>query len=125
MAAKVKNGDIVRVVLEGRADWADTQGFAIGKANENFISPAASHVKSIEVLAPPVKVGDRVGKVDELPVGTVLLDAPATPCCNDANAYKKVAHDRWESTSDYWRRTGKPLTDAGMNYSVFTVLHLP
>lgn len=57
-----KNGDRVRVVLEGTASVFD-DGFDIGGPCGNFIVTNADHVVSIELLAPA-----------EPPVGSVVLD---------------------------------------------------
>lgn len=54
---KVKCGDRVRVVLEGEVYSAYANSIAIvGGSDKNFINPKAKHVKSIEVLEPPVEV---------------------------------------------------------------------
>ena len=72
---EVKDGDDVRVVLEGPAKRGH-DGFFVGKNRENFIFTGASNVVSIEVLPP--KVGDKLtnkGQLDALPAGSVVKHA--------------------------------------------------
>lgn len=76
MTVNVKQGDRVRVVLEGVAKdprFSGT-GFLLGANSENLIVPNWDHVVSVEVLAKQFKVGDTVEGDDyaKLPVGTQL-----------------------------------------------------
>jgi hypothetical protein len=66
-------GDTARVVLEGEVTYIFGDYFDIADSNSIYVG--ADHVKSIEVLTPPVKVGDTVivSKIhDNLPVGAVV-----------------------------------------------------
>lgn len=75
MTVNVKQGDRVRVVLEGEVRAVAGPGYWVGKFPEdNCINPNADHVISVEVLAKQFKVGDTVEGDDyaDLPVGTVV-----------------------------------------------------
>jgi hypothetical protein len=72
-----KVGDRVRVVLEGDIRVVTPYGFEIGGSISNFVTPAATHVVSVEILRPPVKVGDVIEtaeQLDALPSRTAVVD---------------------------------------------------
>jgi hypothetical protein len=74
-----KVGDRVRVVLEGVVKDVEPDNFQIGPLGaDNVIFPDAEHVISVEILRPPVKVGDVIDtaeQLDALPVGAVVREA--------------------------------------------------
>lgn len=74
---EVKNGDIVRVVLEGPVSCVRAGHFDVGESGVNVIRRDAEHVKSIEVIRRNFKVGDTVqyGDLLTLPVGAVIQSA--------------------------------------------------
>lgn len=114
-----KPGDRVRVVLEGEvtSDYCGTEAHFIigcGKA-ENVITPAAPHVVSVEILRPPVKVGDVIEtaeQLDALPDDTVVLNRYRTAVQRDTRA--------WYVAST----TGTGFSSLDMALPV-TVLYLP
>jgi hypothetical protein len=72
-----KVGDRVRVVLEGevRRRAPTTSRSGIGADNVIFLD--AEHVVSVEILRPPVKVGDVIEtaeELDALPSRTAVVD---------------------------------------------------
>lgn len=78
---EVREGDRVRVVLEGEATLREgRQAFALGEYHGNIIYQNEEHVVSVEVLERKVvrpKVGDYVSGQDQyndpdMPVGTIL-----------------------------------------------------
>lgn len=100
MTVDVKNGDRVRVVLEGVASDSEynNHGFNIGTGNANFINPQQAHVVSVEVLAKQFKVGDTVSGDDyaKLPVGTIVkFNRSDTTVCRI-----KIAATQWANILD-------------------------
>jgi hypothetical protein len=71
-------GDRVRVVLEGEVKDVEPDNFQIGPFGaDNVIFPDAEHVVSVEILRPPVKVGDVIEtreQLDALPSRTAVVD---------------------------------------------------
>jgi hypothetical protein len=62
-----KVGQRVRVVLEGVVTVVEHDNFQIGpRGADNVIFPDAEHVVSVEILRPPVKVGDVIETAEEL-----------------------------------------------------------
>lgn len=79
---RFKVGDRVRVVLEGRVHDTDDGDFSIRSENgENYIEPAAAHVKSIEIIKPAKP------SVADLPALSVVRAGP--------DVYVKAARDHW------------------------------
>jgi hypothetical protein len=88
-----RDGQRVRVVLEGDAWDVSGETFRVGEKGWNIILPTASHVTSVEILRPPVKVGDVIeaaADLNDLPVRAVVLDR---------------AGDAWQRHADGWRCT--------------------
>lgn len=107
----------VRVVLEGDAWGVSGETFRVGEGRTwNIIFPPASHVVSVEVLRPPVGVGDvlaAAADLDDLPLRAVVLDR---------------AGDAWQRHAGDWRCTtgGVCTTSDTMitGYGPFTIVSL-
>src|SRR5690242_9004392 len=100
-------GDTVRVVLEGRVEFVESANtFYVGTlAHGNSITSTANHVKSVEVIAPPAKVGDtvRIASVHKtLPTGTVVR-------YRDDNPLVKFADGLWRDPVDGFKYTSLEL----------------
>jgi hypothetical protein len=107
-------GDTVRVVLEGVVTFADSELFDV--ADSNTIDPRTDHVKSIEVLTPPVRVSDKVMVCfvnDALPVGTVVTIG------DNVHALVKFEDGRWHDPA-----TGRSYAADTMG-AERTVVYLP
>jgi hypothetical protein len=107
-------GDTVRVVLEGVVTFADSELFDV--ADNNTIDPRADHVKSIVVVTPPIKVGDKVlicFVSDALPVGTVATIG------NITQPLVKFKDGRWHDPSN-----GRSYQASTMG-SERTIVYLP
>jgi hypothetical protein len=109
-----RDGQRVRVVLEGDAWGVSGETFRVGERGWNMILPTASHVMSVEVLRPPVGVDDvleAAADLDDLPVRAVVLDR---------------AGDAWQRHAGDWRCTtgGICTTSDITGYGPFTVVSL-
>jgi hypothetical protein len=82
-----KEGQRVRVIIEGEARSVANDGFWIGSDGvDNWIKPKAEHVTYLEVLPDPAKQGDMIHDYDQiaaLPELTLVIDA-------DDGIYRKV-----------------------------------
>src|SRR5690349_14332502 len=71
-----REGDLVRVTLEGVVGYMDGQYFEIGRTPEAaLVFGEQDYLKSVEVVKPPFKVGDIVADhhdLYELPEGAVV-----------------------------------------------------
>jgi hypothetical protein len=113
-----KVGQRVRVVLEGEVEASEGSVFAIGGGGwrqwvivSNGTTPS-DLVVSVEVLRPPVKVGDVIEtaeQLDALPPGAIVLD-------RDGDAWQRRRGWGWCCT------TGG---DVPGDFAPFTVLYLP
>lgn len=79
--SKFKQGDIVRVVLEGPISYICHEYANIGDdySSTYYLNGRQDHVKWIEVIKSPPKVGEfvRESDLESLPVGTVLQNGPS------------------------------------------------
>ena len=118
MSVEVKNGDRVRVVLEGPVTRETPGTFTVGDSwNSNVIFPDAVHVKSVEVLRRAFKVGDTVETIADLralPMGTVVK--PTEP---DYVAAEKAYDNVW-----YWANGSDGKHDGPPELPA-TILYLP
>jgi hypothetical protein len=101
-------GDTVRVVLEGRVGDVDDGAFSVrSDIGENYIVPAAEHVKSIEIIKPAGP------SAKDLPVGSVVRDS------EDAEVYIKLGDRLAAPWVNAW---GLRLSDAQVDATSWTLL---
>lgn len=121
----LKDGDWVRVVLEGPVSDVDNVmgSFEIGLTGRNWIGAKAEHTVSIEKTSQPVKVGDDLtaGQFGSwVPEnGTVIVDL------NDNEAlYWDGNTERWASTVVAGDISHNPLVAINQGAG-FKVIYLP
>jgi hypothetical protein len=106
-----KEGDRVRVMLEGEVVSACRDSFYVSGSWVHFEGPGVS----FEVLRPPVKVGDVIEtaeELDALPVWTVIREVGP----DDAS-------EVYERRPDGWLAPGREVPDPP--FLPATVLYLP
>jgi hypothetical protein len=98
-------GDIVRVVIEGEVLSAHGRRLDISGGHSVILD----NVVSVEVLRPPVKVGDVIEQWQGLPGGSILADSDGRAC----------------QVFEFDDRSPTLQALGGASYGPFTVLYLP
>jgi hypothetical protein len=100
-----REGDIVRVVIEGEVLSAHGRRLDISGGHSVILD----NVVSVEVLRPPVKVGDVIEQWQGLPGGSILADSDGRAC----------------QVFEFDDRSPTLQALGGASYGPFTVLYLP
>lgn len=99
----VREGDRVRVVLEGEVSTVFSDGFLIGNNRDgNIIGPDLPWVTSVEVIDPPKP------SCADLPVGSVVRDSHGVL----HELKREDTHYPWQSLGGYWESSNR-LDDVG------------